>query len=122
MKGRKISPKHIHEKASHLMHARKDGGPVKGVDEAEEDEREEPETRKDKDEEERGEAEAKHAKKGGRVKKRVGKVEGEEHRAHGGRAPRKARKEGGSCESSPFSSARRGTAATGRRLERETMD
>ena len=67
-----------------------------------------------------------HARKrGGKLeheKKHVGKVEGEEHHCHGGRAPRKARKSGGGCESSPFSSALHGTAATGRKLERETMD
>jgi len=56
-------------------------------------------------------AKATKAKKGGKI---VGKVEGEKCRAHGGRA---ARKSGGACEDSPFSSARAGTPAPGRKLQ-----
>ena len=132
--GEKVNPRHIHHKAHELVHARKSGGKVEGEDEAEEDLRDRPEDRTAHDEIGR-EAEEEHAKHGGTIKKRrrgggklehekqhVGKVEGEEHKCHGGRAPRKARKSGGGCESSPFSSALHGTAATGRKLERETMD
>ena len=133
--GEKVNPRHIHHKAHELVHARKRGGKVEGegVDGAEEDLRDKPEDRTAHDEIGR-EAEEEHAKRGGKIKKRrrggklehekkhVGKVEGEEHHCHGGRAPRKARKSGGGCESSPFSSALHGTAATGRTLERETMD
>ncbi len=130
----KISPRHIHHKAHELVHARKRGGkvaegswPHEGEDEAEEDLRDEPEDRTEHDKVGH-EAEEKHAKRGGKIKrkhgghvekKHVGKVEGKEHHHHAGRKPRKS---GGSCEASPFSSARSGTAATGRKLERETMD
>lgn len=57
------------------------------------------------------ESKATKAKKGGKI---VGKVAGEKCRAHGGRA---ARKSGGACEDSPFSSARAGTPAPGRKLQ-----
>ena len=114
--GEKIAPKHIHHKAHELVHARKRGGKVEGVDEAEEDLRDEPEDRTAHD---KIGKEAEERKRGGRAKKHVGKVDGEKHERHAGRKPRKR---GGSCESSPFSSAKEGTAATGRRLERETMD
>ena len=127
MKGRKIAPKHMHEKASHLMRkrggevSRDDDGPEDGTDEAEEDVKSKPERRNNSAIE--SDAEETKAKRGGAMKKkRVGKVEGEKHRAHGGRAARKARKDGGGCEASPFSSAKHGTAATGRKLEKETMD
>jgi hypothetical protein len=99
---------------------RKRGGSVpppdakEGVNEAAEDLKKHAGADKDVE----AEAEEKKAKKGGRIKKHVGKIEGEKHRAHGGRA---ARKSGGSCEASPFSSARYGTAATGRKLEKDTM-
>ena len=120
MKGHKIAPKHMHEKACHLM--RKHGGEVSrdddGTDEAEEDLKSKPEKRVNSAIE--GDAEEMKAKRGGAMKKkRVGKVEGEKHRAHGGRA---ARKSGGGCEASPFSSAKGGTAATGRKLAKLTED
>ena len=147
MKGHKISPKHIHHKAHELVHARKRGGkvaegswPHEGEDESEEDIRDEPEDRTEHDKVGK-EAEEMHAKRGGHVKKRrrggkaehereerrrgghvkkhVGHVEGEEHHHHAGRKPRKS---GGGCESSPFSSAKEGSPAPGRKLDRETMD
>jgi hypothetical protein len=124
MKGHKIAPKCMNEKAEHLMRkrggevSRDDDGPEDGTDEAEEDVKSKPERRNNSAIE--SDAEEMKAKRGGALKKkRVGKVEGEKHRAHGGRA---ARKSGGGCEASPFSSARQGTAATGRKLEKETMD
>lgn len=124
MKGRKIAPKHMHEKASHLMRkrggevSRDNDGPEDGVDEAEEDLKSKPEKRVNSAIE--GDAEETKAKRGGAMKKkRVGKVEGEKHHAHGGRA---ARKSGGGCEASPFSSAKGGTAATGRKLAKLTED
>jgi len=59
--------------------------------------------------------EAEERKRGGKVaKKHVGKMQGDKAKMHAGR---KARKSGGSCESSPFSSARRGTAPKGRTLD-----
>ena len=97
---------------AHIAKHRKDGGPTKGVDDEEKDLK----TKPGDDEDVEREAEEKTAKKGGKI---VGKVKGEKHRANGGRA---ARKSGGSCEDSPFSSARAGTAAKGRKLEKETMD
>ncbi len=58
--------------------------------------------------------EAEERKRGGKVaKKDAGKVHGMA-KMHAGR---KARKSGGSCESSPFSSARRGTAPKGRTVD-----
>ena len=133
----KISPRHIHHKAHELVHARKRGGkvaegswPHEGEDEAEEDLRDHEESHEEREHEEEGEAKAMRAKRGGHVKKarkhgghvekkHVGNVAGKEYHHHAGRKPRKS---GGSCEASPFSSARSGTAATGRKLERETMD
>ena len=97
-----------HEIERHIAKHRKEGGevesPKRGVDEAE----------------------AMKAKRGGRAKRRrggevkhVGKVHGEEHKAHAGRRARKAG--GAACEADPFTSARHGTPATGRKLEKETM-
>lgn len=62
--------------------------------------------------------EAEERKRGGRAKKHAGKVEG--HSAH--HAGRKARKSGGrasggSCEKSPFTSARHGTPPKGRKMD-----
>jgi hypothetical protein len=59
-----------------------------------------------------GAAEAR--KRGGRAKGM--KAEGDKAMHHAGRM---ARKSGGSCESSPFSSARSGTAPKGRKLDME---
>ncbi len=92
--------------------SRKFGGPTKGVNEMKQDAKESP---VDSDVDEKKEA----AFAKGKTKKRVGGPVGAAARAHGGRA---ARKSGGSCEDSPFSSARSGTAAKGRKLEKETMD
>jgi hypothetical protein len=90
----------------------------KGEDEAEKDIKDKPERyNKGKPEDE---AEEMHAKKGGKVKKRKegGKVEGEKAMCNGGRRPRRA--SGGGCEANPFTSANKGTPATGRKLEKET--
>jgi len=57
------------------------------------------------------EADAMHAKRGGRAKKNVGGVVGVRGRANGGRLPRAS---GGGCESNPFTSANKGTPARGR--------
>lgn len=64
---------------------------------------------------------AEERKCGGRAKrKRGGHVvdmpKGEEARSHAGRKPRKS---GGSCDSSPFSSARKGETPKGRKLDME---
>jgi hypothetical protein len=59
--------------------------------------------------------EAEERKHGGRTKrKHGGMAEGMEAKMHAGR---KARKSGGSCEASPFSSARAGTPAKGRKTD-----
>jgi len=60
--------------------------------------------------------EAEERKRGGKVdkKKHVGKMHGGPSAMHAGRKPRKS---GGSCESSPFSSARRGTPPKGRTVD-----
>lgn len=111
-------------KAHHSRKHRSTGG----VNEAEEDLKHNPE--------ERNNAknifhEAEEKKHGGRAKrkhsgnvshhhhgmvKHVGHVAGHASKHHAGR---KARKSGGSCESNPFSSARKGTAAKGRKEETE---
>jgi len=58
---------------------------------------------------------AEERKHGGRTKrKHGGMAEGMEAKMHAGR---KARKSGGSCEASPFSSARAGTPAKGRKTD-----
>ena len=68
------------------------------------------------------EAEAKHAKHGGRAKKNVVGVVGARGRANGGRLPRAS---GGGCESNPFTTASKGTPARGRAdrdgIEKMTM-
>lgn len=68
-------------------------------------------------------AEAEERKAGGRAKRKsggmakdCGKVEGEHEKA---RADRKPRKSGGSATSNPFSSARSGTPAPGRKMQME---
>ena len=53
-------------------------------------------------------------------RKAGGKVKGEKAMAHAGRKPRKAGGRAGS-DQSPFSSALKGTAAKGRKLEKMTM-
>ena len=59
--------------------------------------------------------EAEERKRGGKVaKKHVGKMHGGMSKMHAGRKPRKS---GGSCESSPFSSARRGPTPKGRTVD-----
>jgi hypothetical protein len=60
-------------------------------------------------------------KDGGHVGKEVGQVMGEHAKHHAGRKPRKS---GGRATSdeNPFTSARSGTPAPGRKLEAETMD
>lgn len=61
--------------------------------------------------------EAEERKRGGKTMgKMVGKVCGDMPKQHAGRKPRKS---GGSCESSPFSAARRGTPPKGRTLDME---
>lgn len=56
-------------------------------------------------------------KAGGHVMKHVGEVEGKKAKHHMGR---KARKSGGSCDSgNPFSSARKGEAPMGRKMDME---
>ena len=112
-----IHPKPHHEKHGVIWHGRKDGGRLEGKHDAEEDLEEEPETHEKEERDE--EAVANERKRGGRAKKHVGKIGGEKHRCHGGRAPRKS---GGRAEASPFSAAHSGTPAPGRKLERETMD
>jgi hypothetical protein len=117
-----------HEIERHIAKHRKEGGevesPKRGVDEAEEDLKKKNE-RYTPDVNVEDEAEAKKAKKGGRIKRRrggevkhVGEVKGEEHKHHAGRRARKAG--GAACEADPFTSARHGTPATGRKLEKET--
>lgn len=64
------------------------------------------------------EAEEMHAKRGGKVKKHVGKPEGGKAMHHAGR---KARKSGGAAENTPFTTANAGTPARGRKLMSESM-
>jgi hypothetical protein len=72
------------------------------------------------------EADAKEKNAGGRAGKNVGGPTGASARAHGGRAARKsggraAFAEGGSaCERDPFTSAHSKTAASGRKLGKES--
>jgi hypothetical protein len=88
-----------------------------GANEAEEDVKDKPEPRTDA---KKIDAEAEEMKKGGRAKKArggkmVGKVEGEKGEMHAGRKPRKS---GGKATSdaNPFTSARKGNDAPGRKL------
>jgi hypothetical protein len=69
--------------------------------------------------ESRVEGESEERKSGGRTKarrkrKHGGEAEGDKAMHHAGR---KARKSGGSCDSSPFSSARSGTFPKGRKMD-----
>ena len=59
--------------------------------------------------------EAVERKRGGKT---VGKVKGAEAGMHAGRKPRKS---GGSCESSPITTANKGTPAKGRSVQKMTM-
>jgi len=88
-----------------------------GENAAEEDLKDKPEARTNA---KKIDAEAEEMKKGGRAKKArggkmVGKVEGEKGEMHAGRKPRKS---GGRAYSddNPFTSARRGNDAPGRKL------
>jgi len=123
-----------HHHAHHGKHHRKAGGKVesamKGVNEAEMDLKMKPMEYNHGNPEH--EAEATHAKKGGRIKKHkhhahhghhvkhVGKVHGEHAHHHAGRKPRKS---GGraAAENNPFTSARHGSAPKGHKVEVETM-
>lgn len=102
--------------------ARKDGGPAEGDKEYESDLKDKPKrynSSKVEDEAEERKAGGKVAKKvggtvakkaGGAIKKNVGGIAGSAPKASAARTPRKS---GGSCDSSPFSSARAGTPAKG---------
>jgi len=94
-----------------------------GVNEAEEDVKEKPEPRTDA---KKIDAEAEEMKKGGRAKKArggkmVGKVEGEKGAMHAGRKPRKSGGRTGGSEAQPFTSARKGDDAPGRKLMKGEM-
>ena len=89
-----------------------DESPRYGVDEAGADLRDNPERRthsKINDE-----AEAMHAKRGGKAKKHVGKASGGEAMHHAGR---RRRASGGAAENHPFTTAHKGTLARGRKVE-----
>ena len=96
-----------------------------GKNEAEEDLKTRPEPRTnakeiDREAEDEGEGEEKgELRRGGRAKRKRGgktehKVEGEHASHHAGRKPRKS---GGSVEFNPFTAARHGTAAKGRKVQ-----
>jgi hypothetical protein len=94
-----------------------------GVNEAEEDIKDKPEARTNATKEDE---EAEEMKKGGRAKRKrggklVGKVEGEKGAMHAGRKPRKS---GGrsSSDATPFTSARRGDDAPGRKLMKGELE
>jgi hypothetical protein len=83
-----------------------------GVNEAAQDLAHKPERRTNAD---RIFNEAEERKHGGRAKrKHGGMAEGKEAKMHAGR---KARKSGGSCEASPFSSARHGESPKGHKTD-----
>ena len=90
-----------------------------GTDEAEEDVKDKPERRNNAP---KIEGAAEEMKKGGRAKRKsggkteVGKIEGGKAAMHAGRKPRKS---GGRADSSPFTSAKSGTNAPGRKLMEE---
>lgn len=114
-----------HHSMKHVKH-RKAGGKVEheehGVDDAEMDLRMKPEPRTNAKEID-SEAEAMHAKRGGRAKrkagmKHVGAVHGEHVAHHAGRKPRKS---GGGVEANPFSHAEKGTAPGKHHVEKTTM-
>lgn len=89
-----------------------------GTDEAEEDLKEKPERRNNAP---KIEGAAEEMKKGGRAKRKhggkteVGHIEGHKPAMHAGRKPRKSGGRTGS-ESSPFTGARKGSDAPGRKL------
>ena len=92
-----------------------------GANEPEEDVKDKPQNRSNTGEKQEGVAnEAEEMKKGGRAKRKhggklVGKIEG--HAApHHGRKPRKAGGRAGSSDAAPFTSARHGSDAPGRKL------
>jgi hypothetical protein len=72
--------------------------------------------REDKKEEEKKKRDHMKRKRGGKAVEMHG-----EHHHHAGRKPRKSGGRAGS-EDQPFTSARHGVAATGRKLDKETMD
>jgi len=109
-----------HHSMKHVKH-RKAGGmvesPEHGKDEAMEDLHTKPVRYTGGKPED--EAEAMHAKRGGRAKKKhVGMVHGEHAKHHAGRKPRKS---GGGVEASPFSHAEKGTPPKRHKIEHETM-
>ena len=88
-----------------------------GSNEPEEDLKDKPEARTNA---KKIDEEAEEMKKGGRAKRKhggkmVGKVEGEKGHMHAGRKPRKSGGRTGS-DSQPFTSARKGEDAPGRKL------
>lgn len=85
--------------------ARKFGGPTKGKDVKNK-------TPHDFD----GEEQEVEASSKGKSKKQVGGPVGATARKHGGRA---ARGSGGGCENSPFSSAKAGSPAPGRKVQQK---
>ena len=100
----------------HIAKHRASGGgvesPMKGKDEADEDLKSKPARYNEGKPE--NEAEAMHAKKGGKC---VGKARGgAAHHPMG----RKKRASGGAAENQPFTTARKGTPAKGRMLEHMT--
>jgi hypothetical protein len=74
------------------------------------------EKREDKKEDEKKKRDHMKRKRGGKTVEMHG-----EEKEHAGRKPRKSGGRAG-CEASPFTAAHKGTAATGRKLEKETMD
>jgi hypothetical protein len=92
-------------------------GDTGGDNEAEKDVKDKPEARtnaKSIDDE------AEQMKKGGRAKRKRGghvKVEGEAAKMHAGRKPRAS---GGASNKTPFTSARKGTAPAGAKLQMES--
>jgi hypothetical protein len=88
-----------------------------GANEAEEDVKDKPEPRTDA---KKIDAEAEEMKKGGRAKRKrggkteIGKVEGEKPAMHAGRKPRA--RGGSTSDANPFTSARKGQDAPGRKL------
>ena len=102
---------------AHIRKHRKAGGPVKGVDEAEMDLKMKPADRTANNKV-GPEAEEMKAKKGGRMKRKEGgHVEGKMAHHHAGRRHRAS---GGSCESSPFTAAMRGSSPSGRKTMSES--
>jgi hypothetical protein len=90
-----------------------------GTDEAEEDVKTKPEARTNA---KKIDEEAEEMKKGGRAKRKhggkteVGHIEGKKEHMHAGRKPRKS---GGRADANPFTSAKMGKDAPGRKLMEE---